>query len=149
MRDVNEHFGGKRSRRGFLGLVGRAGVVTVGVAAGIAATANPASAGNAACCNLEFPPGSGGYCKTDGHGNYICPGSGNHWTGWTCCTGSRTYQCAECRPSNISRCGGTGAYVCSAYWTVNPRGCSGTADGLVSTPRADPEHLAAIRAGTW
>lgn len=141
---------GTRTRRGFLGLIGKSGLVFVGAGAALAGTEQMAWAGNAACCNLRYPPGTSGYCKIGSNGSYICP-SGYRWFSWCCCSGSgafqRTYSCAECEGSGATSCE-TGPFKCSAYWTVNANGCtSGCPHG--SAPIADPADLARWKAHPW
>jgi hypothetical protein len=138
-----------RTRRRFLGLASKAGMVIVGAGAALAATEQSAWAGNAACCNLAYPPGSSHYCKVNSSGSYICPSPG-HWRTWCCCVGcgtsfKRTYSCAECTTGSTCY---QGTFICSAYWTVNANGCtSGCPCG--SAPKADPADLARWKAHPW
>lgn len=139
-----------RTRRGFLGLVGRTGIVVVGAGAALAATEQSAWAGNAACCTLAYPPGDPKYCKINSNGYYICPSPG-HWETWCCCSGCgtpyvRTYKCAECTTGSDCH---HGTYVCSAYWTVNPNGCSSGCPCKSDKPRADAADLARWNAHPW
>jgi hypothetical protein len=135
----------KPTRRKFMGYAGKAGMGIVAAAAGLTATSNAAWAGNAACCTLAYPPGSPNYCRVDGWGNYICP-SGHAWSAWYCCSGSRTYACAECN-------NGTGCNVfpiyCSAYWTVNPNSCTASMPASALVPKADAADLARWKSNPW
>lgn len=140
-----------RTRRGFFGLLGKTGMVLVGAGAVLAGTEQAAWAGNAACCNLAYPPGSSHYCKISSSGSYICPSPGR-WFTWCCCVGKgtpyqRTYSCAECEGSGATSCE-SGPFICSAYWTVNANACTpGCPYG--SAPMADPVDLARWKAHPW
>jgi hypothetical protein len=131
-----------RTRRGFLGFAGRAGVTVVGAAAGLMALRRQAEAEVAAtwrCCSLAHGNPD---CPINSSGSYYC----NHGRmgSWTCCSGSRTYACAEC--SDGGGCG-SGTIYCSAGWTTNPNGCSTARPA--GRPTADPAQLAAWRNGDY
>ena len=64
------------TRRGFLGLIGKTGLVVVGAGTALVGTEQMAWAGNAACCQLRYPPGDAKYCRVNGSGSYICPSPG-------------------------------------------------------------------------
>jgi hypothetical protein len=145
---------GQPSRRGFLGLLGKAGLFTVGLGAALATTEQEAWAGNAACCNLQYPPGSPNYCQINSAGAFVCPGSqqGSAWKTWCCCTGKgtafqRTYQCAECTFGTSCTSDGI---ICSAYWTVNANGCtSGCNYAITNFAQADSADLARWKTHPW
>lgn len=137
-----------RSRRGVFGLIGRAGLAAVGVAAGVVELQRPASAAqpfhNWNCCDLAFGMIT---CKINGSGNYVCPNPATqHMTSWCCCTASRTYNCGECVNNGNNNCD-VGPWYCSAGWTVNPRGCTGGCSSAV--PKADPADLARWNSVGW
>lgn len=136
-------FGGS-TRRGFLGLVGKAGLTAVGAGAALTGTAAPASAAPV-CCDLLYPPGNSRYCRGNGSGGFICP-TGGHWEAWYCCSGGRTYACAECTTGSSCYAGGI---KCSAYWTTNPRGCTAALGAADLEPRMDPADLARWNAAPW
>lgn len=138
------------TRRGFLGLIGKTGLVVVGAGTALVGTEQMAWAGNAACCQLRYPPGDAKYCRVNGSGSYICPSPGR-WFTWCCCSGSgafwRTYSCAECEGGGATSCY-SGPFICSAYWTVNANACSpGCPHG--SAPKADASDLARWKAHPW
>lgn len=137
-------FKGETSRRGFLGVAGKLGVGAIAGLAGVATSATAAWAGNAACCNLYFPPGSSHYCRGDGSGSFLCPSPGN-WQLWYCCTGSRTYACAECTTGADCE---HGTFLCSAYWTTNTRGCSVPTQAQL-IPHMDKADLARWNSAPW
>lgn len=117
----------RSSRRGFLGWMGRAGISTVGVLAGVSAAAPAAHAStrpNArltytyGCCHLAKPAGG-------------CPGSGCSFScssgrkkTWGCCTANgRVMVCGECIKGSPTSCydgdgdndGQYDDWVCSEY----------------------------------
>lgn len=114
---------GRANRRGFLGLVGKAGFAIVGGMAAVAATAKTAyasvsSQANWECCNLAYGQPN---CP-----NNSCP-SGTYAYAWTCCSGSapfqRTFVCGECTPNSQGNCD-EGPFTCSYGYTSNPNGCT-------------------------
>lgn len=85
-------------RRGFLGWMGRAGIVTVGGLAGLAATQGKATADDGtapctwvSCCCLARPNK-----RCSGGAGFKCPNHYNRKT-WYCCHGTGGYSmCGEC-----------------------------------------------------
>ena len=123
--ETQHSFDRESHRRGFLGLIGRAGIAVVGGIAGFAALPEgTAAAANWRCCSLYYGSPN---CPINSYGSYYCP-SGYRFETWTCCSGTypwqRRYACAECVPNDRydGNCW-TGPFKCSAGWTVNANGC--------------------------
>lgn len=96
-------------RRGFLGWVGRLGVVAVGAIAGAGVLERPADAYTYHCCTLARPPGG---CPGSGSG-FTCP-SGYYRRVWGCCRSDGRYVfCGECTTGSTCH---TGSFYCSEGW---------------------------------
>ena len=141
-----------RTRRGFLGFLGRAGIVLVGTSATWvemqrSASADGCGGGNWRCCDLAHPtgPGQAGWCPVNSSGNYYCPQGS--MTEWLCCCpgGSRTYACGEC--TNSGNCD-YGPWYYSCGWTTSPNSCVLGAPANAA-PKADPEALALWKKKPW
>lgn len=125
---------GGASRRGFLGVMGRIGIVAVGATAGLLELQRKAFASTQAtwrCCDLQFISPN---CPINGSGFYYCT-SGTMQT-WCCCQGGRTYACGECTGGASCE---LGPFYCSAGWTTAPNTCLAHCD--ITAPKADAAEL--------
>jgi hypothetical protein len=121
----HDHLAQEPTRRGFLGWLGRLGIVVVGSAAGVTAIEESASADGrcvrfvACCCLKRLTTCSG--CRSPGSGSTIvCPG-GSVKRIWYCCAGGRQYGCAECT-RNGTTCQNTTNAACSCAFRTG-RNC--------------------------
>lgn len=108
-----------QSRRGFFGWMGRLGVGTIAVVAGVTATQQPAAADGFCnctpfCCCLKTCDSCSGSGPT-----FTCPSG---WTKrmWFCCIGgNQFYGCGECQQGGTNCFNGT-QYTCSEAWFEGP-----------------------------
>ena len=121
---ANNVFNPTTGRRGLMGLLSRAGMVTVAAAAGLTATGQAGFAHTGpGCCDLLYTDAA-----------HTCGGSGINWPcpsgytkfSWTCCQAGALYGCGECIKGPASSCWNASSSntICSKrYLIANPAGC--------------------------